>query len=338
MNNATNFNQLDAFIKRVNEDGKSGDIHEMFWVPADVIDDTTLTSHLFDYNSSTYEVFTAPNTNLPFYKNESFTKPQSFNDYTPKNNKLLCYPFNYLYVTNNNGDTNILKMEDFTGTDIQLRLMYSLSVGGSGKIIPLNYKGFGVNVDESINLGKFPTCQWSSDSYTNWLTQNAVNEKNSEVRTTIGAVKSALDLDFGSAVTGVAENVLNDMSNDYQASLLPDKISGTNTGDISFSAQFTNIEIHHMRATTEYLRIADDYLSRFGYKVNRVFTPNISGRRNWNYVEIGSGEKCAFSNINATFGVPQNDLNIINEQLQTGLTIWSDIDNIGDYSLTNDIV
>lgn len=31
------------------------------------------------------------------------------------------------------------------------------------------------NEDESIALGKYPTCSWSSDSYTNWLAQNSLN-------------------------------------------------------------------------------------------------------------------------------------------------------------------
>ena len=48
-----------------------------------------------------------------FYKTKStmtqeiithnISKVHSFSDYTPRNNKCFCYPYNYLYVTNNAG-------------------------------------------------------------------------------------------------------------------------------------------------------------------------------------------------------------------------------------------
>ena len=31
------------------------------------------------------------------------------------------------------------------------------------------------NEDEALPLAKYPTCSWTSDAFTNWLTQNAVN-------------------------------------------------------------------------------------------------------------------------------------------------------------------
>lgn len=51
----------------------------------------------------------------------------------------------------------------------------SISIGASVRIIPQNYKNVDNNYDESISLAKFPTFSWSSDAYTNWLTQNSIN-------------------------------------------------------------------------------------------------------------------------------------------------------------------
>lgn len=335
---STDFDNLKAFIKRANQDARIEDIKDIFFIPYIVIDVSQLTQETFDFDSNNYNFYTLPYSHSIYNDSISFAKDYTVTGYTIKNNKLKCYPYQYLYITNNNGDNTILKFEDFSGDNVTLDNIFAIVVGGSGRLVPRNYKGVSLNFEEGVSLGKLPTCQWSSDSYTNWLTQNAVNNEVSNLRTNISMAKSALNLDFGSALTSGAENILDNLSSEYQAQLTPNKISGTNTGDVIFNGHKNNYEIWKMHPKIEYLRILDDYLSRFGYKVNRVFTPNISGRRNWNYVEIGSGEKCAFSNVNATFGVPQNDLNIINEQLQTGLTIWSDIDNIGDYSLTNDIV
>ena len=66
-------------------------------------------------------------------------------------------------------------------------LQLSVGVGGSGRLVPRGYKNIDYNYDESIPLGKFPTCSWSSDAFTNWLTQNAVNIGTEIVSTGVSA-------------------------------------------------------------------------------------------------------------------------------------------------------
>ena len=73
-------------------------------------------------------------------ESKNVTKLTSFTGYTPKNNKCFVYPYNYLYVTNDNGNTNILKYELFSDTTANFQLQLALSVGISGRCVPLNYK------------------------------------------------------------------------------------------------------------------------------------------------------------------------------------------------------
>ena len=339
LNSALDLANLISFVKRANNDGRIEDIRDMFWIPYSIIDVSTMVQHQFNLGYALYTYYTIPDTAVPFFEDITFAKPQSFNNYTPKNNKLKCYPYNYLYITNNNGENNILKIEDFSGSNVVLRNMFALSIGGSGILAPRNYKGVSTNIDESIALGKLPTIQWSSDSYTNWLTQNAVNEQNNQLRYVAEQTKNALQLNIGGAVETASNFVLDAMERFYSASLLPQKVSGTNSGDINFSMNQTNYEIWHMRPTLEYLKIIDDFFSRFGYKVNEIKVPNISGRQNWNYVEIGQNETCAFSKTTGdTNFCPQEDLDKINDYLRKGLTIWSNIDNIGNFTLNNNII
>lgn len=110
--------------------------------------------------------------------------------YVPTNNKCYCYPYNYLYVSNNSGNENYYKYEDFTYTVTEagvVKLVFSIfasiGIGYSAKIVPNGYKNVSFNNTESIPLGKFPVCGWSSDSYTNWLTQNSINEGINIVKT-----------------------------------------------------------------------------------------------------------------------------------------------------------
>ena len=272
------------------------------------------------------------NNKTPNELTQTFNKPLSFSDFTPKNNKLYCYPTNFILGTNNNGETEIYKIEDFSNNSIVFNLIFALSIGGSGLFIPNNYKGQSENIDESITLGKFPTFQWSSDAYINWLTQNAVNNQNRLLNTGINAVSQLTHGNIAGSLLTVAQGVMNNYQAFYEANLLPNKVAGTNTGDVSFSDNKTTIRLLHMRAKKEYLECLDNYLSRFGYQVNRIKIPNITGRQNFNYVEIGQNEEIGYGDI------PPKFMEEINRISRRGVTIWHNHENIGNFSVTNTIV
>ena len=107
---------------------------------------------------------------------------------------------------------------------------------------------------------------------------------------------------------------------------------GQMLGDVNFSDSHNAPRFFYMRAKTEYLRIIDDYFSRFGYKTLRVKTPNMSHRENYNYVEIGQGERTVYGEV------PPEALNRINEMCQNGITVWHNHANVGNYLISNNIV
>ena len=80
------------------------------------------------------------------------------------------------------------------------------------------------------------------------------------------------------------------------------------------------------------MRVVDNYFTRFGYKVNRLKTPNITGRRYFNYVQVGSSDDVASGSI------PQKYMKEINDAFRKGITIWHDHNSIGNYSVSNTIV
>ena len=87
-----------------------------------------------------------------------------------------------------------------------------------------------------------------------------------------------------------------------------------------------------MRAKTEYLKIIDDYFTRFGYAIKKLELPNITGRKYWNYIEIGQNEEIGYGDVPAKF------MDVINNTCRRGVTIWHNHDNLGNYSLNNTIV
>ena len=114
------------YIKYVNAQGHIEDIKDMFIIPMQLIETTDLTLVSFTYQIDNISYSTS------FYnvhathtiKEETFnlSKTTSFTDYTPKNNKCFCYPYNYIAINNNYGNFNMLRYEDFGNTTVDLKL------------------------------------------------------------------------------------------------------------------------------------------------------------------------------------------------------------------------
>ena len=184
------------------------------------------------------------------------------------------------------------------------------------------------------HLQKILFAGWSADSFTNWLTQQSVNLATKTATSIVGA-GSSLSSDSATGVgTGlsIAGSIGSIIGSFYSASLMPNIEGGQNTGDVNFSAQDNTFVFRKMRCKKEYLQIIDDYFTRFGYKINRVLTPNLTGRRNFNYVEIGKSEEIG------TGDIPNTYMEEINSIFRKGVTIWHDNANVGNYSVQNDIV
>ena len=261
--------------------------------------------------------------------------------YSPKNNKLFTYPYNYLYATNNAGADTIYRYEDFLDATPKFYMGGTLGQGCSIKLAPVNYKHLGsaANPAENYPYGitgmKYPVCAWASDYYTNWLTQNAVNMGVNIFNKTLSAgVNGALSGNpaIGAATAGTAlvTSVLSTVGEMDKASKMPDQAYGnTNCSDVGFAwrRMFT---LNRMSVRAEYARIIDEFFSMFGYKINRVKTPNITGRLNWNYVKtIGCYIRA---------DIPQEDLLEIQSMFDKGVTFWHNASTFGDYSQNNGIV
>ena len=279
-----------------------------------------------------------------------YVRPTTIDGYTPKNNKLLTYPFNYMNVSNNAGTTIPYHYEDFApyggkyGVNFEVEGVFCPS--GSIKAIPLDYKNLSYSssdnaYDYSINAAKYPICSWNSDSYTNWLTQNAVNMA-TDWKTT--AVSSMGDIVGGMLTGGVGtvlgfvgagKNIIdlarNQMLAKTSANMVADQAKGNlNSGDIAFSKWGSMFTYIPMSIKAQYARCADDYFSMFGYATNRVKLPNITGRRNWNYVKTIS---CYIE-----ADIPQDDLAEIKRMFDNGITLWHNAATFADYSQNNDII
>lgn len=160
MNPISNLSNFLLYLKKTNSDGHIEDIKDVFIIPDALIDQSQLTLNEGSISDQNFSFYT-----LPFStSNANFTtnieKRYTFSDYTPKNKKCFVYPYNYLYVSNNVGNQNIYKYEDFSNsTYATFETQLALSIGGSGRLVPKNYKNKVTDDDESLPLAKYPTCR-----------------------------------------------------------------------------------------------------------------------------------------------------------------------------------
>jgi hypothetical protein len=330
------------FVDRMNKDGVVESIKNMYLMPSSMFTLTEQTrTFSYDANSSDqsrifYYYIIDSSTQVKTFS-ANIDKSYTFTGYIPKNNKCKVYPYNYLMISNNVGQTKILKYEDFSTSNCTMSVVGCVCIGGSFKLIPENYRGIQQNFDESISLGKYPTCAWTSDAYTNWISQQGVNQF-AESGTNI--VKSALSgavLGGGAGATGMAGltlagEVVDWIGSEKDAKLTPNTSGGANTGNVNWAIGGNNFFLRRLHCKPEYMRIIDEYFTRFGYKVNRLKTPNVTGRAFFNFVQVATSDDPCYASI------PEMYLDEIIKAFRRGITIWHDASKIGDYTVNNAIV
>lgn len=328
MNPISNLVNFLLYLQKTNADGHIEDIKDVFIIPGALINPSTLTLQQGEIAGESFSFYKLPFSTDSSNFNTNIEKHYTFSDYTPKNNKCFVYPYNFLYVSNNVGNQNIYKYEDFSNsTHATFETQLALSIGGSGRLVPKNYKNKVTDDDESLPLAKYPTCGWSVDSYINWLTQNAINLPQQIFNNMLMPVSSSSPVGIG---TNAVNAIANSINMFYEASLMPNIEAPQNTGDVNYSAKRNTFTFRCMRAKKEFLHTIDDYFSMFGYKINELKIPNLTGRSNWNYIKT--------IDCNILGNIPQMDLQEIKNLFDNGITLWHTTSNFLDYSQNNNIL
>ena len=120
------------------------------------------------------------------------------------------------------------------------------------------------------------------------------------------------------------------MARQHEAKTHPDQAKGNaNSSDILIGWQrYFTLDCMSVRA--EIAKTIDGYFDMFGYKVNEVKIPNVTGRTNWNFVKT---QGCYIK-----ADIPQEDLQEIKSMFDKGITFWHNPSTFMDYSQSNAIV
>lgn len=287
-----------------------------------------------------FDIRTTVNNNLGYY----------IGDYRVRNKKLMCYPYNFLYVSNNQGTTQELKWEDFaTYLDAMLQVWGNVSANGGMICIPYNYKSVnGRNYDEAMTVTGFQLCSFTYDAYKAWLAQNAG---------TIGASAATLGFKWAEAVANPASSLMNNMfqvgsdvrqlpgtvenpqaniSGGLLASTLfamgqvfdhmrkPPQLKGNTNMSLSEQAGLITFNFYRKHIKVEYAKIIDSFFDMYGYKTNRVGVPIRDARPCYSFV------KTVGCSLNGN--LPVSDEKLIENIYNKGIRFWKTTATFGNFN------
>lgn len=281
---------------------------------------------------------TAQGSPITFYNlTKSKKVTGTIDGYTPKNNKLFTYPYNFLYVTNLQGNSAAFPYEYFSGQTCDFQLFGDMSPNPSVILEPMNYKGLLGNLDEKMVLTGYPQVPYNIDAFKAWLAMNGSN-------LAVDALSTGSNLVLGAA-TGNPEQVLTGvmgafsrLSQVYAKSLVPLQSRGGGGSITNCAATIQDFFFIHKHIKAEFARIIDDFFTMYGYACHKVMVPNRKVRSEWTYiktvnckVEPGYPTDAILQGTVPEAGLPAEDARKIEQIHNNGITYWVVPGHLGDY-------
>lgn len=324
---SSGLDDLSDFINKISDEGRE-----------DAIVSLTIASRQFAPSRAS----TAPSTRTFSVKNTPRRDGRN-GSYTPKNAKLLTYPYTYLKVYTPTASPLNLRYELFTslpgleGTPNQYDCTFNImgTYGGNMELLlqPGNYTP-SKTADLRLELSGFPQFPWLTDSYKAWLAQTASRRSWTDTSSAIslgaGVVGGLLSLNAGK-VADSAMSYINTMAEQQiakdEAGVNPTTVHGTSTTNASFLNGDMEYTFENVYMDSNYLIRADDFLTRFGYAQNKIDYPNLNARKEFTYVKI--------SDLNVAGTIPDDARRKIKEIFLNGITFWNNFSNVGNYKIDN---
>lgn len=271
-----------------------------------------------------------------------------------KNNKLYTYPYNALYISNNQGKSALYRYEFFETETCDFDSFCEISPNCTYTIMPRNYKGSAVNFDERLDMTGFPQVAYNVDSFKAWLAQTMSSGIFSNLSAGIGlftlgnsvaSASTAMIPYTGAAAGGLAAGALVAPEAALAAGVAlslpvirniisggvklfePPQSKGQQGGMMLVALDKLRFMYMKKYITKEYATIIDDYFTMYGYQTNKVKYPNRDTRPEWNYVKTVG---CKIRS-----GIPSDDATAIESLYDRGIRFWKNPQHIGNYSFDN---
>ena len=274
--------------------------------------------------ASLFRQYLVTNANVKHVELE-VTKPTTIDGYTPKNNKLLTYPYTFCRLSSFS-DTSDYLFEKFNDDTTCIFYIFGTFIPEPSVLCaPLNYDHMILNFEHTLTI-KYPQVPAVSDSFLSLIGNNGIASKILPLGSVIaGAMTGSIGAALASSI-GASDKMLSDSVNNFIVKGADaDAMTALNNDYGTKSVAGYTISIRRQNAE----RI-DDFLSMYGYATETVKVPETNCRRSWNYVKTKG----------ARIGgrIPASVADKICSILDNGITFWAPTATVGNYSQNNDII
>lgn len=249
-------------------------------------------------------------------------------------------------------------------TGAQFELNATLTGGGYIELHPSAYNGITENFDAKIVMQNFPKCSWNYDAYQAWIASggqyktqydlNMIQQKGALAiaKQTINDTGALASTGFSIAEGDVRPSnllkygtqAMNSYLNQEQLSLkfseARDKVSfrfndaryepnivvGEQVPNISVGKGYLCFKFFKLHVRDDEAKRIDDFFSVYGYAINKVETPNLTGRQYWNFIKTRNAE--------ISGNMPASSKSAIGRIFDGGITFWHNGDNVGNYAIS----
>lgn len=308
---------LDAFINEKVRNNKQDSIVSVFMFP-----------HAFDDSL---------NPAYPASLSYTSSRPSALDGYTPRNNKLLTYPYSFLCIDTLNDAHNYRYERGYGGSSLNFGVYGALNPNPEVLVIPKAYNGVGgtlinpiLNPSESVSCADFPQSPFIIDAYRAWLAQKANSQGIALVGSLITAGAGMVSLNpvtIGAGLVGAA-STFNQMTID---STKGSKTRGGSGSVAEVATKVKGIYAKKMCVNNNYARMIDSFFDRYGYAYGQIDVPARKVRPVWTYTQT---RDCSLHG-----NLPAEAATKIKQIFNKGITFWyhgqNDEIDIGDYSQAN---
>ena len=279
----------------------------------------------------------------PYNHDIQIRVPLGIGSYTPRNKKLLTYPYRFLLVDTLDSQ-QIYKYELFFVKSYEVvdtvrydtvgfRNTAYLAATPSIMSIPNYYDTtdtgttYARNPSMAIQLKGFPQLAMTVDSFRAYVANGSLLSPlvtlAGQGAMAAGGIASGNPALAASGAMGAAQTINNTVHQMTKA----DTARGTQNGAPFVADRSYNFYYKKMCIREEYARMIDDYFDRYGYATNRLKVPNIHVRQAWTYTKT---QDCTIDGP-----IPANYLDKIKSVFNKGVTFWVDPAKVGDYTQAN---
>ena len=261
-----------------------------------------------------------------YYRTLTYNLSEKIGNYTPKNKKLLQYPYNKITVTSPSGGTIDIRPELLADyAEFKFNVYANVAGNPSLYLTPLAYAGSGVlspNYEYLLPMEGYAKCAFSYSTYAQWLAYNTGSLAASTINTAISGLASGNYL-------GMATSAISTLGSLYDMQQRPAQVKGSVSGAGLSGAGLLCYQVSQEHIPEELAKIYDDKFTKYGYRLMKLDTPNRTARPHYTYIKTID---CEISG-----SLPADTAAKICSIYDNGVTFWRNGNEVGNYSVDNTV-